>query len=308
MRNFLFIIAFLIVLTTVIIGTNPQLHKPLAIGGAQIAVSNKDIIQNSDIKVSNQDSIKNTEKVSVKTTKQIKNINNISTTAIEADKNMEKLLKAQAEEDAKAKKETFKIVPTKESHKTATKISTKPAKQVTTQNSKTSKTVTTTKPQTKPAQQPAVQKNVQEINEQEVKKQVQKILTEYEETILWNQWRAKVANRVADNLDPYFAHIIPLGTIYRYDFNVNNKGQVSNIRVRVTKGYINANTNQGAVMIQNSIKSLNGNSILAFPNGTQRSSVTVSSGIERTQTSQPINENAFNDAETIIKQIYQNAN
>ena len=40
----------------------------------------------------------------------IKNINNISSTAIEADKNMEKLLKAQAEEDAKAKKETPRTI------------------------------------------------------------------------------------------------------------------------------------------------------------------------------------------------------
>lgn len=304
MKNTIIAIAFLIIITTLTVAINPQMHKPVSIGGSQIAVSNRDIVQNKDIKVANQDSLKNIEKTTVKPVKQIKNSNNISTKTIEADKNMEKLLKAQAQEDAKAKTQTYQAPSTKEAKKTSV-ATTKTVKKTAQQPKKTTQVSKTPAETTqKPVEKPQTSK----ISEAKIKKQVEQILTEYEETILWNKWHAKVANTVAENLPQSFSHIVPLGSIYRYDFIVNSNGQISNIKVRLTRGYVNANTNQGAAMIHNSIRSLNRSSILAFPKGTQRTSVTVSSGIQRTETSQPINENAFNDAETIIRQIYQNVN
>ena len=57
MKNFLFIIAFLIVLTTVIVGSNPQMHKPMNIGGAKLEVQDNSNIKNTDLKVENKDSI-----------------------------------------------------------------------------------------------------------------------------------------------------------------------------------------------------------------------------------------------------------
>lgn len=300
-----------LIITIVIITTNPQLHKPLAIGGSEIAIGNKNVIQNQDIKVTNQKTTSNDNKINVKNIEKTKNIDNLTTKAVEADKNLEKLLKVQAQEDAKAKAQSY-TPPKVQQEVKKTTTTTKPAIKKTTTAKTTAtvqqpKTVTSNKKTTSNKAQTTTNtsKPTQTVTEEEVKKQLEKVLTEYEETILWNRWRANVANTVAEKLNPYFTQIIPLGTIYRYDFDVNNKGQISNIKVRLTKGYVNTYSNQGAAMINDAIKSLNGNAILAFPKGTNRTSVTVSSGIERTENSRPIDESAFNDAETILKQMYQ---
>ena len=304
MHKCLIAILSILIVTIVIVTTNPQLHKPLAIGGSKIAITDEKVIQNKDVTLSNQDKTSSSGNININNSENVKNTENVSTRTIDADKNLEKLLKAQAQEDAKQTKKVS-LTPTKNTtakktvkttNKSTQKTAVAPAKKTTTtkQTSKVQPVQTTQKAQQTP-----------KVTEQEVKKQLQKVLTEYEETILWNRWRANVANTVAEKLNPSFSQIIPLGTIYRYDFDVNNKRQISNIRVRLTKGYINATTNQGAVMLRNAITSLNNSSVLAFPGGTNRTSVTVSSGVERTETSRPINESAFDDAEKIIKQIYQ---
>ena len=68
MKNFLFVIAFLVVLTSIIVCINPQMHKPMNIGGAELVIQNDSNIKNTELKVENKDSI--TDK---KTTNQTSN-------------------------------------------------------------------------------------------------------------------------------------------------------------------------------------------------------------------------------------------
>ena len=134
----------------------------------------------------------------------------------------------------------------------------------------------------------------------------QKKLVEYQETILWNQWRATVCNKVTSNLDKQFTAVAPPGTIYTYSFNVDKNRRITIVTVKISKGYVNTSTQQGVNMIKYAINSLNLSTILTFPSGTQRTSVKVESGIETTSAqSSSLNANSFNDVETITKQKYE---
>lgn len=177
---------------------------------------------------------------------------------------------------------------------------------------------------TKVTTKQVVQKNVEQPKSTPVKKEVEKAattpkiikktnstspkkknLTEYEETIAWNQWRANVSNAVAELVNSNFSNIVPQGTIYSYSFNVSSKGRISDVVAILSRGYNNPSTSQGRLMIEQAILSLNGNSILTFPEGTQRTSVNVAGAIERSQTSSSVNANQFNDTETIKKTKYE---
>ena len=154
--------------------------------------------------------------------------------------------------------------------------------------------------------QELAKKQAQELAKKQAEEQ--KKLVEYQETIIWNQWRANVCNKVTQNLDKKFASVIPQGTIYTYSFNVDKNRRITNVSVKISRGYINSTTNQGIYMIQQAINSLNLSSVLNFPSGTQRTSVTVESGIERSaeiNTSTQLDASDFNDTETITKQKYK---
>ena len=145
----------------------------------------------------------------------------------------------------------------------------------------------------------------QQKAQEEAKKKAeeQKKLVEYQENILWNQWRANVCNNVASRLNQLFTSIAPVGTIYTYSFDVDNKRRITNISVKISKGYVNETTQQGVAMIYNAIQSLNLSCALTFPSGSQRTTVKVSSGIEITSAqSKNIDANSFNDVEKVTKQ------
>ena len=111
---------------------------------------------------------------------------------------------------------------------------------------------------------------------------------------------------MASKLDKQFTAVAPPGTIYTYSFNVDKNRRITNVTVKISKGYVNTSTQQGVNMIKYAINSLNLSSILTFPSGTQRTSVKVESGIERTANqSNSLNANSFNDVETITKQKYE---
>lgn len=99
MKNFLFIIAFLIVLTTVIVGINPQMHKPMNIGGAKLEVQDNSNIKNTDLKVENKDSIIDKTPVAVKPVDAIKPVENIETKNVDINDKWEQLLKIQEQEE-----------------------------------------------------------------------------------------------------------------------------------------------------------------------------------------------------------------
>ncbi len=137
------------------------------------------------------------------------------------------------------------------------------------------------------------------------KPQQQKKLTSYEENILWNQWRADVCNKIGGNIAPKISKIAGFGSVYSFSFTVNNNRQISNISVKLRRGFKNANSSQVITLLENEIRTLNGNSILQFPEGTERTTVDVTSGIAMTQKSKALDASDFNDTETVTKYKYE---
>lgn len=341
MKNFLFIIAFLIVLTTVIVGSNPQMHKPMNIGGAKLEVQDNSNIKNTDLKVENKDSIIDKTPVAVKPEDAIKSVENIETKNVDINDKWEQLLRIQEQEEQariqaeqkrqaqlqKQKEEYAKKLAQQKAQEEAKKKAEEQAKNLAEQKrlqEEQARKLAEQKAQEeakKKAQEEAKKKaeaealakkqaeeQARKLAEQEAKKKAeeQQKLVEYQENILWNQWRANVCNNVASKLDKQFAYVAPAGTVYTYSFDVDNQRRITNVVVKISRGYVNSTTQQGIFMIQNAIKSLNLSTILTFPTGSQRTTVKVSSGIERTSAqSTTINANSFNDVETITKQKYE---
>ena len=361
MKNFLYIIAFLIVLTTVIVGSNPQMHKPMNIGGVKLEVQDNSNIKNTDLKVENKDSIIDKTPVAVKPVDIIKPVENITPKEIDFDKKWEQLLKIQEQEDnariqaeqkhqiqlqKQQEEQTKKLAEQKaqeEAKKKADEKAKKLAEQKKIQEEQAKRLAEQKRLQEEQAKKLAQQKAQEEAKrkaaeealekkqaEEQARKlaeqkaaeearnkaeaealakkkaEEQKKLVEYQENILWNQWRANVCNNVAKKLDKQFAYVAPAGTVYTYSFDVDNQRRITNINVKISRGYINSTTQQGVFMIRQAIQSMNLSSFLTYPPGSQRTTVKVSSGIERTSAqSTTINANSFNDVETITKQKYE---
>jgi len=367
MKNFLFIIAFLIVLTTVIVGSNPQIHKPMNIGGAKLEVQDNSNIKNTDLKVENKDSIIDKTPVAVKPVDAIKSVENIETKNIDINDKWEQLLKIQEQEEQariqaeqkrqvqlqKQKEEYARKLTQQEAQEEAKRKAEEQAQKLAEQKAQQEAKKKADEEAKRLAEQKRLQeeqfkKLAQQKAQEEAKKkseaealakkqaeeqakklaeqkaaeearknaeaealakkkaEEQKKLVEYQENILWNQWRANVCNNVAKKLDKQFAYVAPAGTVYTYSFDVDNQKRITNIVVKISRGYVNSTTQQGIFMIKQAIQSMNLSTILTYPPGSQRTTVKVSSGIERTSAqSTTINANSFNDVETITKQKYE---
>ena len=220
--------------------------------------------------------------------------------AEKAQKQAQELAKKQAQEKAEAEKAQ------KQAQELAKKQAQELAKKQAQEKAEAEKAQKQAQELAKKQAQELAKKQAQELAKKQAEEQ--KKLVEYQETIIWNQWRANVCNKVTQNLDKKFASVIPQGTIYTYSFNVDKNRRITNVSVKISRGYINSTTNQGIYMIQQAINSLNLSSVLNFPSGTQRTSVTVESGIERSaeiNTSTQLDASDFNDTETITKQKYK---
>lgn len=332
MKYLLFIVTFLIVLTALIVSINPQLNKTVTIVDSNFIVKNSSNIKSSNLKVDNKNVTKNKDNPVVNSKNSVKKVENIAAKNINTNTNKEKQLLqqeresqarklaeqkrqemakrqqqeyakklAQQKSDMASQKKT--VQPSKKSVQQKTQIQPKvtpstPKKTVTTKVEPTKKATATNT--SKPAT--ATKASVPKQTVQPPVKQENK-LTEYQETILWNQWRANVCNNITSRLDKQFTNIVPVGTVYTYSFNVDNQRRITNVVVKISRGYVNPTTQQGIYMIQRAIYSLNLSSILTFPSGSQRTVVKVSSGIERTaaQTNN-LKANSFNDVETVTKQ------
>lgn len=134
--------------------------------------------------------------------------------------------------------------------------------------------------QSKPNQKPAASTQVKKPVPQTAKTTVQtpapkKVLTEQEETILWNKWHSNLQNRIISdttarlkNLDSYTKQAIN-GTLYIvYSFNVSKSGAISNLSVKTNI------SNEASVRVNSIVSGIisgyGGTSIVTFPNGTSR--------------------------------------
>lgn len=323
-------IIILISATMFITVTKPPMHKRIVFGGANIQVAEsktKTVAVETKVTPVQTETVK--QEVEVQKVDNTDFQNELRLKALEALANKEAELKLAQEKAANAEKQAAadikKLKQQQEAEEKARKQAEKQAKKEAEELAKKqaqlekeqeaarkqaeekAKKAAEEQAKKAAAEKAAAEKAKKEAEEQAKKAaEEQKKLVEYQETILWNQWRATVCNKVASNLDKQFTAVAPPGTIYTYSFNVDKNRRITNVTVKISKGYVNASTQQGINMIKYAINSLNLSSILTFPSGTQRTSVKVESGIERTANqSNSLNANSFNDVETITKQKYE---
>lgn len=145
------------------------------------------------------------------------------------------------------------------------------------------KTVTTAPKTVTVAQKPAVR----------ISQPTQKVLTAREEEIAWNIWRSNLQNKIMqDTKLPY----IPMGTIFRFSFDVDKYGKISNIQTwSDTPKY----TPHAIQFVAPVIRSYQGRSILNFPQGTNRTSTKFVGAWKISTSSKYSTPQDYNDIEKI---------
>ena len=129
---------------------------------------------------------------------------------------------------------------------------------------------------------------------QQVHKQAEpKIMTEKEEEIAWNIWRSNLQNQIMkDTKLPY----IPKGTVFKFSFDVDKYGRISNIKT----WSLSANYTPYAIQyIAPVIRSYQGKDILDFPRGTQRLSTKFEGGWKISDSAKYSTPNDYNDVEKV---------
>lgn len=178
---------------------------------------------------------------------------------------------------------TIKTITTK--NNTDKKVDTKKSETKQTQkidnNTKTNSTVT--RPQTT------------------TKKQENKIkpstTTKTKEEIQWNIWHSNIQNQIMKEttLPP-----IPKGTIFKFSFNVDKYGRISNIQ---TYSETPIYTPYAIEHIAPVIRSLQGRPILEFPKGSNRTITIFTGGWKITDKSKYSTPQDFQDTEVINKKV-----
>ena len=151
------------------------------------------------------------------------------------------------------------------------------------QTTKTEHIKNTVKTESKPA-----------ITQQKAKEKTKiKTLTEQEEEIEWNIWRSNLQNQIMKDVK---LPIMPQGTVFKFEFDVDKYGKVSNVQ---TSSLTPAYTPYAIQYIAPVIRSYQGHSILNFPTGTQRISTHVTGGWKISTTEKLSTPKDYNDTETV---------
>ena len=119
------------------------------------------------------------------------------------------------------------------------------------------------------------------------------VLTKEQEEIAWNVWRSNLQNQIMKD-----THLpsVPNGTIFRFSFDVDKYGKVSNIQTYSdTKMY----TPYAIQYIAPVIRGYQGKSILNFPAGTARVTTTAKGAWKISSNTKYSTPKDFNDTEVI---------
>lgn len=120
-----------------------------------------------------------------------------------------------------------------------------------------------------------------------------KVLTKEQEEIAWNVWRSNIQNQIMKD-----THLpsVPNGTVFRFTFDVDKYGKVSNIQTYSdTKMY----TPYAIQYIAPVIRGYQGKSILNFPAGTARTITTVKGAWKISSNTRYSTPKDYNDTEVI---------
>lgn len=120
----------------------------------------------------------------------------------------------------------------------------------------------------------------------------QKVLTEQEEIIAWNIWRANLQNRVMRDSKV----VAPLGTVFMFSCVVDKYGNISNINAWSTDPNYTASAKRN---VKPALAALQGQSILRFPEGTRRNSTVVAGSFIMATSDRYASPNDYSDYERV---------
>ena len=122
-----------------------------------------------------------------------------------------------------------------------------------------------------------------------------KVLTQQEETIAWNKWRSNLTNKIMQDTK---LPDLPNGTLFHFSFNVDKYGKITNVQTGATPSNYTAYAIQYIAPV---IRSYQGHSILNFPEGTARTSTTVTGKWRISNTERYSTPQDYNDVERIVR-------
>lgn len=151
------------------------------------------------------------------------------------------------------------------------------------------------------AQKKAAQEKEQKAKEAQQAKELakqnsnytaQRVLTEHEETIVWNKWRSDLQNKVMKDTNI----AAPRGTGFRFSFTVDKYGNMSNLNVWSTNPVY---TDLAVLVIKPVLQSYQHQPILKFPTGTKRTITNVTGGFVMSNYTQYSKPSDYSDVEKV---------
>lgn len=141
----------------------------------------------------------------------------------------------------------------------------------------------------------AVSQNTVDTNvTKPVVKQVSEEEKARQEEILWNEWRSNLQNQIMSDVR---LPIVPEGTIFKFSFNVDKYGKISNVQTWSLSPTYNPYAIQYIAPV---IRSYQGHDILNFPAGSNRYSTLVEGGWKISKTTKYSTPEDFSDTERVL--------
>lgn len=288
---FKILISIIVLSTLCILGLKPKMHNKVLMYNSEYSIVESEPEDTQDMVIPEKEQVqvvKNTVSNEVKQEVQKK---------IEAPKKVE-TVKTVVEPKKEIKTVSSKN-EIKQPQKEVTKVAQQPVKvevkQVTKEPAKTVATKVV-----EPIKQPKPTVKTEPIGQQKtttVQKTQDtpktKVLTQQEEEIAWNIWRSNLQNQIMkDTKLPY----IPKGTVFKFSFDVDKYGRISNIKTwSLTPNY----TPYAIQYIAPVIRSYQGKDILDFPEGTQRITTNFVGGWKISDNAKYSTPNDYNDIEKV---------
>lgn len=290
------LIVVLVTIVTVLLGANNLvLHKPVVFGEAGYVIVDKKTpvkdVNATEVGIKSQNQ-------TIKTTTQS---NSVKQAPDITSQNVVKQQSVKVSNTSAKKSQTIKTTP----------VTAKTSQQkVQVANKTTSNVVSKTPTQVKTqVQEPVVKKQASVVPQKVEQPPVQspkieqqtpqkKVLTESEETIVWNKWRSDLQNQIMRDTKIG----APQGTVFRFSFTVDKFGNMSNIKVWSDNPVY---TDLAVRVIKPIISGYQKKAILNFPEGTKRTIVNANGGFaisNRTEYSTPEN---YNDVEKVKTTQYK---
>ena len=220
-------------------------------------------------------------------------------------KTVSKVVKTQTTPQVKTQTQNVQTVQKQQAQAPVTvqkKVTTTPKQAKTVVQNKVQQPINTQKQVQKTVQKPAVQTKNQTTTPKVVQKtetvkpQPQQVMTQEQEEIEWNKWRSRLQNQIMT--DTKFPIIFPQGTAFKFSFDVDKYGRVTNVQTwSLTPSF----TPYAIQCIAPVIRSYQGRPILDFPKGSMRVTTTVSGQWKISSNTKYSNASNYNDIETVRK-------